>query len=370
MGRKFGLKNTPCLRNRIERASAGWGNVRSTSRNRKRHIRIKRHIRRKKIAVDTETTGLNVWTGDRPFMIILWHENNDCDIWEWDVDPWTRQPIIPPEELQEVKDILLDEQHILGFWNAKFDLFMLESIGIVIPFRFEDGIRKVEEVRWMAKCINNLEFSYHLKQLASKYIGIENDDEKELGDSTKAARFIGSKLGWSTATKETHGDKDAWKADYWISRTVYRYISHRSMKRAYPNEKKLKERLDKINPEACFIYGSTDGERTMGLWKFYILGMNDYELWDGYNNEMELLPFTMEMERKGICIDNVRMLQVKKECQQMADEALERLKDASGNSEFNPNSAQQVQKFCYDGEPLNLEILKRTKRTKKGGGGS
>ena len=298
-------------------------------------------------------------------MVIMRYEDGRGDIWEWDVNPFTRKPIIPADELEEIREILLDDNNILLFWNAKFDLFMFEFIGIVIPFKFDDGNRKIEEVSWMARCINNLEYNFKLKYLATKYLGIDTDDETILQESVAKARFIAKKLGWTIATKESASSDKPAKADYWLPKAIYKHI--RKVKSIYPNWKK---RLEPIIENACNNYGLIDGDRTIDLYNFYSIGMTENNLWKGYANEMELLPYTMDMERQGIRIDKRRMIRIKKECQEKADAALKRLQAATTIENFNPNASMQVCEFVYNGNPLNLEVLKRTKKTKKGGGGN
>jgi hypothetical protein len=42
------------------------------------------------LSLDTETTGLDVYHGARPFFITTCNEQGEQQYWEWDVDPETQ----------------------------------------------------------------------------------------------------------------------------------------------------------------------------------------------------------------------------------------------------------------------------------------
>lgn len=300
------------------------------------------------VACDTETTGLNRWTGSRPFMIqFFFKRTQELIIYEWDVNPFTRVPIIPRRDLREVRDIVLDPKLRKLFFNCKFDIFMLEAIGIAnIPLRDAKGYRLIEEVSWMARACNNLEFSYGLKNLSKRYLDIDDTDEKELDDTVKASRGIAKKLGWNIAVKEKADDKPH-KRDFWIPRALEKH--HPELLTA------------KIDPDACARYGGMDVERTLALYEMYEEGMNEYDIWESYDREMRVLPITMQMERDGIRIDVERMKMVANHCTQRAKDALFKLVRATKNPAFNPNSSAHVQDMLFNGKPLKLESFKNTK---------
>ena len=77
------------------------------------------------IAVDTETTGLNVWLGDRPFCIGVWSPNGGRRFF------WR-------EEMEKMRETLADASIDKVFANAKFDLRMLEAAGFVVRGRCWD----------------------------------------------------------------------------------------------------------------------------------------------------------------------------------------------------------------------------------------
>ncbi len=298
------------------------------------------------VAIDTETTGLNRWTGARPFMVSARWDNGDGDLWEWEVDPMTRRPIIPRGERAELIEIMSDETILKVFFNAKFDLFMLESVGVRCPLRTSSGVRLVDEVSFMARVCNNLEKVFALKHLAKKYVKIDDDDQDTLHKATVSARRVAKKAGWAIATEDTHGKKPV-KADYWTPAAVARLM---------PEEA---ERLN-IDGEACSLYAMTDVDRTIDLHSMYGEVMTDDDLWKPYDDEMTLLGITMSMEREGVTVDRRRMNAVAAECRKKSSAALKRMTAATGIEGFNPNSSKHVQRMMFGGEPLSLEIIKHT----------
>ncbi len=54
------------------------------------------------IAFDTETTGLDLYRGAKPFFVTICHEDGEQRFWEWDVNPITREPQVPRGDLFEI----------------------------------------------------------------------------------------------------------------------------------------------------------------------------------------------------------------------------------------------------------------------------
>ena len=82
----------------------------------------------KLIALDTETTGINLFQGDAPFAISTCDSEGATRLWEWPVNIHSRQPMPPSEELKELVDYI--DGSTLIFHNAKFDLKFLIHYNI------------------------------------------------------------------------------------------------------------------------------------------------------------------------------------------------------------------------------------------------
>ncbi len=113
----------------------------------------------KKLAIDTETTGLNPWLGDMPFGISFYDGKHRL-YFEWPVNPFTRKVTPDQQELKFCKRVLENPDNEKVFYHAKFDIRMMEvayGIKTVMPFT---------EVIFFAFVCHTLEPSYKLKKLA------------------------------------------------------------------------------------------------------------------------------------------------------------------------------------------------------------
>jgi len=178
------------------------------------------------IAWDLETTGKSVYKGDRPFAFSFCNENEDVWVFEFDVNPLTRKPIIRPKILERIKLLLEDDTIRKVGFNVKFDMMMMDVVyGIKTLGRCED-------VMWKAHICNSAEKQHALKPLADKYTGGEVDkgDEEELGAAVKSCRLKVRKLNWKIAVEETDDERDSkvYKADYWLPHPHEQQVSHQS----------------------------------------------------------------------------------------------------------------------------------------------
>ncbi len=146
------------------------------------------------LAVDTETTGTHFRHGCRPYAVSACNDDGDVYLWEWDVDPMTRKPIIPARDIKDVQ-ALMDADDIV-FHNTKFDVRALESIGIK-PQPWD----KVQDSLIASHVLASAE-SHKLKDLSLMLLDIPDDDQHELKEATNQARRIARKLGWRIAAPE------------------------------------------------------------------------------------------------------------------------------------------------------------------------
>ena len=114
------------------------------------------------LAIDTETTGFDMFNGHRPFSIITADEDgrtNYIQLGEDDVVPI---------------DLACMSTHIKKvFHNAKFDILMLHTCGMAV-------LGEVHDTMIMAHVYNPDESNKQLKHLAKKYLDEEPEDEKKL----------------------------------------------------------------------------------------------------------------------------------------------------------------------------------------------
>lgn len=86
------------------------------------------------LAIDTETTGLDLHHGARPYFVTTCDHEGVQRWWEWSVDPLTRKPSIPSSDVQEIQEFFEKELdrpdgHFV-FQNGKFDVLALRTIEL------------------------------------------------------------------------------------------------------------------------------------------------------------------------------------------------------------------------------------------------
>ncbi len=177
------------------------------------------------ISLDTETTGIDRYHGAKPFFVTTCTEEGLIRFWEWDVDPLTRQPCIPEEDIDEIAE-LLSPNCCSGvvLHNAKFDVAMLATI------RPEFGEYWRWDDTWDTLLENHLLYSNRPKDLTSlgtSILGINiKPKEDALEEAVKEARAIAKKKypTWRLAAKDDSDMPSAkektWRFDYWVPRAV------------------------------------------------------------------------------------------------------------------------------------------------------
>lgn len=254
------------------------------------------------VAFDTETTGLNPWKGDRPFCISFCNRKGEKGYIRWQVDGFTRKVTYDLETYNMVKVWAEDPTIAKVGHNVKFDVRMLDMIGIKVR-------GKVHETMFMMHCINNVEPTYKLKPLTKKYMDYPDDDLDELHSATVTARRQAKKLGW-----KVHEEVES---DYWMA-------------------------PDPI----CRKYNVCDSERTM-LFYIFLSSLLDKEgVRKTYEEEMELWPVTYRMESRGVRVYPKIMEKYIEENTQTIKRCLESFKTIAPSVK-NFNSPQQLCHFFY-----------------------
>lgn len=273
-------------------------------------------LKAKKIAIDTETTGLNAWKGDMPFGISFCTEDGDKLYFEWPVDPFTRKVKPNKKELAFCKKVLENPNTTKVFFHAKFDIRMMEvAYGI-------KTVWPISEVMFMAFVCNTLEPSFKLKKLAEKYLDYGTEDLDLLKKQVMSCRRKAKKLGWNIAEKV--------EGDYWLPK-------------AFNSKNKT-----------CEKYCVNDAERTMLLENFFQHGMDELEVRHSYEKEMKLWPVIYDMETRGISVDPKvieKEISYHKEKAKYWKQELQKY----AWDEFNPNSPVQLVKLFY--EKMKLPVL-------------
>lgn len=242
------------------------------------------------ISLDTEATGLDWAHGAMPFLVTTCADDGVIRFWEWDVDPITRRPEIPAEDIAAIRQLIIDAE-LIYLQNSKFDAHMLANIGIALPW---------ENVR-DTLCAGHLLASNHPHDLTSmcvEYLGRDiSKYELAIKATVQACRNIVKKQhpDWRVADEGLYdmpsvkGSSDReedrpWKNDMWLPRALLKRHGN----------------YDKIWGVACSMYANADSEHTLPLGLEMERLIGERGLWNIYLSRLNLPRLAYEMERYGI----------------------------------------------------------------------
>ena len=300
------------------------------------------------LAIDTETTGLDIFHGCRPFMVTGCDGTNNY-VWEGKVDSSTREVTWDSADILEILSLLYAADKIV-FHNTNFDRRALYSIGIdIAPY-----LNKVEDTLILSHLLCNGD-SHGLKNLAIKYLHYFDDDEQNLQIAVVSERSRLANSGVAIA-KQGHPHFPAasaqttwWRQDMWLA------------------------------PEMCRRYASSDTERTWLLYKVFMQALADdvgiYEptfkwypnhcssnnLACQYRFRMSLLPVLYDMQTYGIHIYINKVDRLIAHLEFQLSGLLNLIKQEANLRVFNPDSPKDLGNLLY-----NILSLPKVKTTKTG----
>lgn len=241
-------------------------------------------------ALDTETTGTQFQHGCRPFMVGTGTPEGERRVWEWDVNPLTREPIIPPKELATVQKLLLEKPLVMH--NSPFDMSALESIDLTLP-----EWKQIDDTMPMFHVISS-GGTHALKPLGVLYAKIENNDEEELLAAVREARRYAKKENWRYAKEgdphfpgikksSSNEENNFIRMDYWLPRAV---AKHRMLSEDHPWW------------TVARTYLLQDVERTLVLFLIGCRILQQRKLTEQYLLRQAQLEPTYVMSRQGVTV--------------------------------------------------------------------
>lgn len=304
------------------------------------------------LAVDTETTGFDLRHGCKPYMVTTCSEEYETHVWEWPVNPLTREPGTSPRTLEAVKEHLRGK--VLVFHNPQFDVQALFSIGVPVDWSL------VEDTLTASHVLDNTG-SHGLKDLCIRYLMEPADDVQRLKAAVTESRRIARSLKWDIC-REGHphfpgvrfGEKNPlWHQDTWLPRTLTQYYGGKrlSPKAVLADPHEIPEYYESIARE----YGLKDAVRTMRLWKLFLRAFQTegvvnnppHGLWPVYLARRLTLPALAAMESRGLPL-SVHRTKTKLKSYKLTKERLTTsLQKIAGDTELNPNSGPQLAKVIF-----------------------
>ncbi len=140
------------------------------------------------IAIDTEATGLDHWHSTRPFFVTICDGVGSQRFWEWNVNPITRMPEIPPGDLAQISESIFGPNgdggpELVGH-NIKYDIHCLQTV--MEPFEWP--WHKTQDTLMVAHLLGS-NLPKNLTDLSMRWLGWDIQPfETALEEAVKACR--------------------------------------------------------------------------------------------------------------------------------------------------------------------------------------
>lgn len=300
-------------------------------------------------AVDCETTGVDLHHDATPFLVTMFY-NGQNKYWEWQVDPRTRKPRIPVEDLEEIQ-AEIDEADLIVGQNFKFDRTALNKINVYVPWN------KVRDTLPAGHLLASNQ-PHDLTSMGIVYLGvnISEFEEKVVDAVNECRRYVRSEFpGWLIAKEGVEGMPSAKgsvaKFDMWLLRM-------------YAAEKGFPE--DHPWWTLCSDYANADSALTLPLWQEMEKRIRAKGLWEIYEERQKVYPVIYQMESNGITYSGSRLSTTKKKFQEESDEHAQICRDVAEAYGYDlelPKSGnnKSLTKFIFD--VLKMPPMERSKKT-------
>lgn len=321
-----------------------------------------------RLAIDSECSGLDLRHSARPFFVTTCTAMGVQQWWEWDVNPITREVVIPDSDLDDIQSLISSSSQLV-LQNAKFDVTALASVRGSFGSQWRWDVTVDTLVAGHLLASNQ---PHNLTAMAVHYLGINIQPfEDALHDaSNKARRVARSKYkNWFLANAGEDGmpsvkggaakngrgveTGNPWKADTWLPRAIAQH-------EGYPDD----------HPWWTVLrdYANADSAVTVALWPVMEEELRRRGLTRIFEERMKLLPITYRMESYGVSVNSKRLNEMlhsyksevsdmERRCKNIAASYL----DTSGNSVDNLNYGKPYQlnlpkagvndslrRFCFD----------------------
>lgn len=317
------------------------------------------------LAADSETTGLDFHHGAKPFFWTFCDNAGNVTYYQWDVDPLTREPIVPEEDLDEIQQTL-DEVDILVLQNGKFDVTALrtlfESKGRVLRWPWH----KMRDTLIAGHLLASNQ-SHDLTTMVLVYCGVNILPlEEAIDEATQEARKIVQREARAEAKDSYEGEikyrdwliakaglacmpsakEKTFKIDMWVPRAV--------------------AKAEGYEPEHSWFYSLTDyancdSSTTLPCWlaQENLLKKRGLELI--YQERLKLLPIVHDMEWRGVTMSKPRLESLYGKLSKEAEECRQAcIKAADGEIEDLPvNGVSNALKHVVF-DKFKLESTKKT----------
>ncbi len=244
-------------------------------------------------AIDCETSGLDLRHGARPFFVTTCRPDGTQTWYEWDVDPYTREVAVPPEDVAELNALLASGEDLVGH-NVKFDATALTAVGVG-PWPWD----RTHDTTLLAHLLASNQ-PKDLTALCTLWLGRDVLPlEVRLGEAVKKARSLCKRRDFVERFGEwdlTHTDGDdprlpsggGWRTEYWLPKAVHGT--------GYFADEGLTAGWDRVLRD----YANEDSAVTACLFDVMLREVRRRGLEKLYGERRKLLRVCAEMERHGM----------------------------------------------------------------------
>jgi hypothetical protein len=322
------------------------------------------------ISVDTETTGIDIRHGARPFFVTICKPGGAQLFWEWDVDPLTRE-IIPQtdryklqDDLDEIYETIMSADGLV-LQNCKFDVTALNSLDS----------RFGKDWPW-AKTYDTLigghllasNRPHNLTDMAVQYLGWDiYPYEQRVQVACNAARRIArsQREEWMIAKADLpcmpSAKETVWKYDMWLPRTLLLDMGAKQLADWIGGSEDEAIKWGSVLRE----YSNVDSAVTLSLMAVQIEQFKRLGLWEIYLERLKVLRVAYLIESRGITVSAKRLEEKQKEYLEESRKA-ERIcigiAEDMGFELTMPKAGMNktLTTFCFSEKGLNLPIVKET----------
>lgn len=261
----------------------------------------------KHIVLDTETSGLDPYKGDRICGISIGTED-DSNIWYVPVRHLSGN-VDRDAVFSWLRDLGQDTSKTFLFHNAKFDLKMLRRDGVEINGRLRDTMV-------MAHILSGGEPSFSLDALSAKYCGIKSSECEKLEQ-------------YLTETQSVRKKKTEWgQSGYNYSLVPVEILGPYAVEDIYSTRSLWQAQMKRVMKDP---YRAIDNH-----------GMQSWGLIELIANEMKLIRVLFEMEDRGIKVDLERTVKLLEKARDEMESFRQRMWDLSGGIPFEPTQYMKM----------------------------
>jgi DNA polymerase I-like protein with 3'-5' exonuclease and polymerase domains len=252
------------------------------------------------IGLDTETTGVDIYHGARPYLVTVSDSEWNNTYWEWNVDPLTRKVNPPKQDVEEIAHKILEADYVVG-QNIKFDI---AALTLVLPPDFVWPYERIHDPLFAAHLVASNR-SKDLTSLALDYLDLdispyENAVEVAVNKCRNLVRRKASPIAnWRIAKRglpEMPSAKEkCWKYDMWLPRQVAEWAIENNRLDLIPESEEEHPWLTLTS-----AYANTDSSVCLAVFLQLKRILEERDLWNIYESRRELIPCIVDMERQGV----------------------------------------------------------------------